>query len=266
MKLTEALILTIDTETTGPDPKHDRIVELGGAYLQGGEQVGPMLRALVDPERYIPAGATQVHGIRNEDVEGMPKWPEVSGRLKQHLDHAPVLCGYNFLYFDGPLIDAENHRNDIEWSCPRCLDPFVWVMWHHRGFPKKTLSTMCEHYGVELPEDRAHTADADSYATGLLLTTMVLEGLLPNDVEWAYAEQLALQERLKAERELYGRFVFPDRDTGEFRLGLGKHCGTPVDEADEGYIKWLLGRPDIPAGAKSILMKATGQVEQIGLF
>ena len=75
MKLTEALILTIDTETTGPDPKHDRIVELGGAYLQGGEQVGPMLRALVDPERYIPAGATQVHGIRNEDVEGMPKWP-----------------------------------------------------------------------------------------------------------------------------------------------------------------------------------------------
>ena len=138
-------------------------------------------------------------------------------------------------------------------------------MWHHRGLPKKTLGAMCEHYGVELPEDRAHTADADSYATGLLLTTMVLEDFLPDDVEWAYAEQLAIQARLKEERDQYGRFVFPDRDTGEYRLGLGKHCGTPVDEADEGYIKWLLGRPDIPAGAKSILMKATGQVEQIGL-
>ena len=58
MQLTNALILTIDTETTGTNVKEDRIVELGGVYLQSGEERGPRLRALVDPERYIPAGAT----------------------------------------------------------------------------------------------------------------------------------------------------------------------------------------------------------------
>ena len=266
MKLTQALILTIDTETTGPDPSHDRIVELGGGYLQGGEQVGPMLRALVDPERYIPAGATQVHGIRNEDVEGAPKWPVVAERFKLHLDADPVLCGYNILGFDAPIINNENTRNEIDWQVPRCLDPFLWVYWYDRGVQSKKLGPTCERYGVELPEDRAHTADADAFATGLLLVSMILEGIIPDDVEYAFAEQLAIQDKLDAEFERFGRVIYPDRDTGEYRLGLGKHCGTPVDEADEGYLKWLAGRPDLKPEAKSILMKALGQVEQIGLF
>ena len=266
MKLTEALILTLDTETTGPDPSHDRVVELGGCYLQAGEQVGPMLRALVDPERYIPAGATQVHGIRNEDVEGAPKWPEVASRFKVHLDAEPVVCGYNILGFDSPIINHENARNNLGWEMPYTLDPFVWIYWYHRGLQTKKLGPTCERFGVELPEDRAHTADADAFATGLLLTSMVIEGLIPNDVDGAYAEQRALQQKLKAEFERFGRVVFADRETGVYRLGLGKHCGTPVDEADEGYLKWLAGRPDLKPEAKSILLKALGQVEQIGLF
>ena len=75
MKLSEALVLSFDTETTGADPRSDRIVELGGAYLQGTTRLGPPLRALVNPGIYIPAGATNVHGIRNEDVSEAPPWP-----------------------------------------------------------------------------------------------------------------------------------------------------------------------------------------------
>ena len=177
-----------------------------------------------------------------------------------------LVCGYNIHGFDAPIINNENARNDIDWVVPRTLDPFVWTYWYDRGVPVKKLGVTCERYGVSLPEDRAHTADADAFATGLLLVSMVLEGMIPDDVEYAFAEQLALRKRIDAEFEEYGRFVFPDRNTGVYRLGLGKHCGTPVDEADEGYLKWLLGRPDIKPKAKSILMKALGQVEQIGLF
>ncbi|MGC6416720.1 MAG: exonuclease domain-containing protein [Bradymonadia bacterium] len=266
MKLTEALILSLDTETTGPDPKHDRIVEIGGGYLQAGQQVGPMLRALVDPERYIPAGATQVHGIRNEDVEDAPKWPVVAERLKKHLDADPVIVGYNILGFDAPIIDNENQRCDIDWRMPRSLDPFVWVMWYDRGVTVKKLGITCERYGVSLPEDRAHTADADAFATGLLLTSMIIEGIIPDDVEWAFAEQLALREKLAAEYAEYGRAIFPDRETGIYRLGMGKHCGVPIDEADEGYLKWLAGRPDLTDKARGILKRTLGEVEQIGLF
>ena len=266
MKLSQALILSLDTETTGPDPSQDRIVEIGGGYLQAGQQVGPMLRCLVNPQRYIPAGATQVHGIRNEDVQDAPLWPEVSARLKVHLDAHPVLCGYNYIAFDGPIIDAENKRNEIPWQSPVPLDPFIWISWFDRGASSRRLGDTCERYGVELPEDRAHTADADAFATGLLLTAMLEEGLLPDDVDEAFSEQMLLQRRLAAEYEKYGRFVFPDRTDGRFRIGLGKHCGILVDDAEESYLKWLVGRPDMPKAARTIVMKALGQVEQIGLF
>lgn len=266
MKLTNALILTIDTETTGTNVREDRIVELGGAYLQAGEERGPRLRALVDPERYIPAGATGVHGIRDQDVEGAPKWPEVATRFKTHLDNEPVLCGYNILFFDAPIIDAENERCEVDWRMPRSLDPFVWAFWFDRGAPSRKLGPTCERFGVHLSDEEAHTADADSYATGLLLTAMVLDGLLPDDVDGAFEEQAKLQALIAEERRVYGRAVFPDRTDGRYRLGMGKHCGTLVDEADPGYLKWLLGRPDLTEKTKEILLKATGQTEQIGLF
>ncbi len=266
MKLTTAMILTIDTETTGTSTKEDRVVELGAVYLQGGEERGPRLRALVDPERYIPAGATGVHGIRDQDVEGAPKWPEVAARLKVHIDQSPVMCGYNILFFDAPLIDAENERCGVDWKMPRSLDPFLWVYWFDRGVQSKKLGITCERYGVILSAEEAHTADADAYATGLLLTALVQDGMIPNDVEAAFSEQDHIQQMIDQEREIYGRAIFPDRDDGRYRLGMGKHCGTLIDEADESYLKWLLGRPDLTEKTKGILLKATGQTEQIGLF
>ncbi len=266
MKLTHALILTLDAETTGPDPSQDRIVELGGAYTQSNRQVGPTLRALVDPKKYIPAKATQIHGIRNEDIDGQPEWPEVAARLKTHFDAGPVLCGYNFLNFDGPLIDAENARNGIEWGVPRCLDPFLWTYWKDRGLKSRKLGAVCEHYGVELSEDRAHTADADSLATAELLMAMVLEGVIPDDVEQAFEEQNRISAFVEREFERFGRFLYEDRADGTIRVGLGKHCGLTVEEVDEAYLKWLVGRPEMPAEARSIIKQALGQVEQIGLF
>lgn len=266
MKLTHALLLTLDAETTGADPREDRIVELGGAYLQAGEQVGPRLQCLVDPGRYIPAGATQVHGIRTEDVEGAPKWPEVAARLKRHFDAGPVVVGYNILGFDKPLIDAENAREGIGWRVPAPLDPFLWAYWHDRGQRSRKLAVTCERYGITLAEDAAHTADADAIVTGELLIAMVQKGVIPDDVEQAFAEQALIRRHLDAERARYGRFLYRDREDGVIKLGLGKHVGTPVDEVDEGYLRWILGRPELPAEVRTIVMGVLGQVEQVALF
>lgn len=266
MKLTHALLLTLDAETTGPDPREDRVVELGAVYLQAGMQVGPILRTLVDPQKYIPAGATQVHGIRTEDVDGAPTWREVAPRLQRHFAAGPIVVGYNILGFDKPLIDAENRREGFAWTVPEPLDPFLWAYWHDRGESSRKLGPTCERYGVELPENRAHTADADAFATGLLLVKMVQEGVVPDDVEQAFAEQRLIRRHLDHERGLYGRVIYRDRRDGVFKLGLGKHIGTPVEAADEGYLKWLLGRPDLKPEARSILMQALGQVEQVALF
>lgn len=265
MKITEALLLAIDTETTGPEPQNDRIVELGAAYVRAGRPDGAPLRALVDPGLYIPASATHVHGIRNEDVAGAPTWPVVAEQFRAHLFGGAIPCGYNVLGFDAPLIDAENRRHGIPWTMPRLLDPYVWTSWHHRGERNRKLGTMCERYGIHLPDDRAHSADADALASGLLLVAMVRAGVVPDDVEGAFAMQDELQATLDAEMARWGRYLYPDRQDGQLRLGLGKHAGVPLEEADPDYLKWLLGRPDLPEEARSAVMQVLGQTEQMGL-
>jgi hypothetical protein len=117
-----------------------------------------------------------------------------------------------------------------------------------------------------LPEDRAHTADADSLATGQLLMAMVMEGVIPDDVEHAFAEQDRISAFVAREFRRFGRFLYEDRGDGTIRVGLGKHCGQPLAEVDDGYLKWLQGRPEMPDEARSVIKKALGQVEQIGLF
>ncbi|MCA9543751.1 MAG: 3'-5' exonuclease [Myxococcales bacterium] len=266
--LSRTLILAIDTETTGTDVNEDRIIELGGAYLLAGAYHPPGLRALVNPDRYIPASASNVHGIRNEDVEHAPAWPEVAAKFKRHLDELnPVVVGYNILWFDARIINAENTRHDLGWSLPRSLDPFVFANWHHRDIRSRKLALVAELYGVTLPDDRAHTADADSLAVGLLLLRMVEAGLIPDDVEAAFQRQQDLIARMKAEEAELGRALFRDRKDGEtLRIGIGKHTGVALAEADEDFLKWLGGRPNLTDEARRLVKRQLGQVEQMGLF
>lgn len=265
--LSKALLLAIDTETTGVNPEDDRVVELGGAYLLGGEVHEPTVRMLVDPGRYIPAGASAIHGIRNEDIQGQPTWPEAATRFKRHLDDLqPVLVGYNIHGFDEKVINAENARHDAGWVLPRSLDVFVFVNWHRRGAPSRKLGAICAEFGVALPEDQAHTADADALATGLLLLAMVDAGLVPDDVAGAFAEQDRLRALIGAEEAELGRALYRDRTDGTVRIGSGKNVGQTLDEADEEYLRWLKGRPNVTEGARELLKARLGEVEQMGLF
>jgi DNA polymerase III epsilon subunit-like protein len=265
--LTKALLLAVDLETTGVNPEDDRVVELGGAYLLAGEVHEPTARMLVDPGRYIPAGASSVHGIRNEDIQGQPAWPEAAARFKNHLDTLnPVLVGYNIHGFDARVINAENARHGQNWQLPRSLDVFVFVNWHRRGAPSRKLGAMCAEFGVELPEDQAHTADADALATGLLLLAMVAAGLIPDDVEGAFAEQTRLCALIATEEAELGRFLYRDRADGTLRIGSGKNVGQTLDEAEEDYLRWLKGRPNLTDGARELLKARLGEVEQMGLF
>lgn len=266
MKITEALLLAVDTETTGPKPTEDRVVELGAAYLLAGQPHGAPLRSLVDPGMYIPAGATQVHGIKNEDVAGAPPWPEVAAQFHRHLTSGAIPCGYNILNFDVTLIHSENARHGIEWRIPNALDAFVFAAWHHRGDRSRKLGAMCEAYGIALPEDRAHSADADALASGLLVVAMVRAGLIPDDIAAAFAEQARLQAALDEEHRRFGRYLYHDRVDGQLRVGLGKHTGVLLEEADADYLRWMAGRPDMPEEARTNIARALGQVEQMGLF
>ena len=105
--ISESLILAVDVETTGLSVTEDRVVELGGVYVKGGWRCG-LLCSKVNPERYIPIDATRIHGVAQEDVANAPTWKTVSQWFHKHIEAAdPIVCGYNILSFDAPMINAE---------------------------------------------------------------------------------------------------------------------------------------------------------------
>ena len=241
--LSKALILAIDAETTGQDPLTDSIVELGGVYVRGGHFVGPPLCSRVNPKRYIPILATQVHGISGEDVAKSPTWDVVSKWLKCHIDEAqPVICGYNILSFDAPLINASNERANIDWrlDLDQILDPFIFCRWYHPEL-QSTLGNMCKVYGIDLPSDQAHSADADSEVTALLAVAMVWAGYIPDDVEEALRTQKKFKIQMEADVEKWGRGLYPDRtDPEKLHIARGIYRGQCVDDLDASYIKRIL--------------------------
>jgi DNA polymerase-3 subunit epsilon len=260
MRLSEALILAFDTETTGLDTETDRVVQLGAVYWQGKARVGKPRGMLVNPGIPIPADASKVHGIHDADVAEKPDFGRIAPRFVGHLlggadgEHEPVLCGYNAVQYDVPLLNAEFARHGIIHRIDpgRVLDPIVWVRWHRRHWRKRNLESVAERYGHTL--HKAHSASADAEATGAVLVAMVAEGLVPDDLEAALEEQARLQDRIAAEWDLYGFMLYADRPTGELRLGFGKSIGMPPDQVDPSYLRFCLDTfEDIPEAARAVL-------------
>jgi DNA polymerase III epsilon subunit-like protein len=239
-KISEALILAIDVETTGLTVGEDKIVELGGVYIKGGWRCGPPFCSKVNPERYIPIDATRIHGIAQEDVAKAPTWQTVSKWLHRHMNEAtPILCGYNILAFDAPMINAENQNAGIEWrlDLERILDPFIFCRWYH---PEKQsrLGKICSFYGLELPEEAAHSADADSEVTALLATAMVWAGYIPDDLEQAFEQQMRFKAKMESDTRRWGRKLYENRkDPEKLHIASGVYRGQCIDDLEAAYLK-----------------------------
>ena len=69
--------LFLDTETTGLDPRVEKIIEIAIVDSNG----DTVLDTFVDPQMQIPESATAIHGIRNNHVRGHKTleelWPDL---------------------------------------------------------------------------------------------------------------------------------------------------------------------------------------------
>ncbi len=253
MKITEATLLVIDTETTGPEPTEARVVEVGAAYMVAGLD-GPTFRQLVNPGEPIPEDASAIHGIHDEDVAGAPTFATFAPQLRHHVDgcwaadnfiNPPVLAGYNALHYDVPLLDLELERACAGWRLGQLptLDPIVWLKVHQRGLKAK-LGMVCARFGISL--ENAHTAAADARATGRLLLAMVACGMVPDSVPEALAQQATFRARLAVEDARWRYHLYQDRETGVLRVGFGKHRGDRLVDVPTRYLEIVLGFDDLP--------------------
>lgn len=176
-------ILWVDTETTGPNPEEDRVVELAMVLMMDGE-VRWAYTTLVNPEQPIPPGASAVHKILDADVADAPTFPEIMELVGLCMDYR--LCGAYNAPFDKTILQGEFSRCGIDFEKEFWFDPLIvarhFVTMRGRGVHK--LETMARRLGIDLGED-AHTAAADTIATGKVMHHYADQ--LPDDFE-AYKE------------------------------------------------------------------------------
>lgn len=108
------MYIVADVESSGLSPQYHRIVSVAASCA------GETFSELVNPGQPIPAAATAIHGIRNEDVRGAPTWNDVGRRFWAwvreraiHNDGRIVLVAHNCA-FDTRMIRAECERHAIE--------------------------------------------------------------------------------------------------------------------------------------------------------
>ena len=64
--------VSIDLETTGLNPKRDRIIEIGAIRVEQG-QIAEEFSTFVDPGRKLEERITELTGIRDEDLADAPQ-------------------------------------------------------------------------------------------------------------------------------------------------------------------------------------------------
>lgn len=83
----------LDTETTGSGPR-DAVIELG-IVTAGGEA---LVDSLVAPLAPVTSGARRVHGISEEDLEGVPSFSAVADRVETAFSEADSIWAFAASY------------------------------------------------------------------------------------------------------------------------------------------------------------------------
>ncbi|MDE6496684.1 MAG: 3'-5' exonuclease [Duncaniella sp.] len=236
-------IIFFDLETTGINITKDRIVEISIIkVMPSGEEVEKTRR--INPEMPIPAEATAVHHITDEDVAQCPTFKMVAKDLARIFTGCDI-AGFNSNRFDIPMLDQEFQRAGVkfDFSKPRFID--VQTIFHKKE--QRNLIAAYKFYcGKDLEE--AHSANADTRATYEVLKAQLDRyDDLPNDME--KLSEFSSQNR---NVDLMGRLIFND-DRKEV-INFGKYKGRLAEEVlrqDPGYYSWIL-KGDFPQNTKDV--------------
>jgi DNA polymerase-3 subunit epsilon len=166
--LDEVRFVVLDSETTGLNPRTDRIVTIGAVAVQGGEiLLADRFSALLKVEHNTTAVA--VHGVtRDESRHGLEE-REALARFLDYLQDG-VIVGHHIGH-DVGTFDAAYERHWNARLLNRSLDTMDLTLHLERdgafadrpAIRRFTLDALCDLFGV-VPHDR-HTADGDAFIT-----------------------------------------------------------------------------------------------------
>jgi DNA polymerase-3 subunit epsilon len=239
----------LDLETTGLNPRQDRIVELALIRFTPGGEVLERARRF-NPGVPIPPEASRVHGITDADVAGQPTFSQIARSLFELIDPCDVI-GFNIRRFDLPVLIAEFRRAGIRFDARsrRIID--IQAIFHREE--RRDLSAAARFYlGQEHAE--AHSALSDTRASAAVLIAQMERYLhLPRTLDGlhGYCDELA-----PFETEL-DRWFLEGESGLVFRRG--KHRGRALADVavhERDYLDWMLAAEDMDEEVLSVVRSA----------
>lgn len=154
----------IDVETTGLNPKSDKMIEVGAVKVRDGK-ITARYESLINPGRKLTERITELTGITNEMLKDAPLPEEVLPKLFEFID-GDILLGHSVM-FDysfikraavnlGLMNGKENGYGIDTLRIARC---------HLKELESRSLPFLCKYY--EIPH-KAHRAVNDAEAAAVL--------------------------------------------------------------------------------------------------
>lgn len=244
----ERALVVFDLETTGTNPRVDRIVEIAALKLfTDGRRDSLNLR--INPQRLIPGAAIAIHGITDEDVADAPVFEDVASRILRFFA-ASDLAGFGVLRFDVPLLCQEFLRVGMQFSTDsvKVIDA---QRIYHMHEPRTLAAALTFYCGRDLND--AHSAAADTAAAlDVLEGQMLRYADLPRTV--AGLDELC-NPRDPDAVDADGKLKWRDN---EVVLAFGQKAGMTLREIAENessYLRWMANK-DFSAEVKAIVRDA----------
>lgn len=156
----------VDIETTGLDPKRDKITEIGAIRVENGK-AADSFHALVNPGRKLEERIASLTGLTDEALGEAPFIRDVIGGFLEFettgclLGHS-VLFDFSFLKRAAVNAGKQFDRNGI--------DTLAISRKYLEDLESRALPCLCRHFGIE---HRAHRALPDAEATLALYRILV---------------------------------------------------------------------------------------------
>ncbi len=154
--------IAIDTETTGLNPKKEKITEVGALRVRDGKPEAEF-HTLVNPRRPLSQHIIQLTGITDQMVADCPGVEEVIGELVDFCQELPLL-GHRIL-FDYSFLKRAAVNQGITWE-REGIDTLTLCRAFMPEEESKTLPCACRFYHVD--PGTSHRAMSDAYAAHFL--------------------------------------------------------------------------------------------------
>ncbi len=209
------VFVCVDCESTGLDPKNDRIIEIAAAKFTI-KEILEQKDALIDPECPIPEASIAIHNITQDMVTGKTV---IKDALPEFLDFIGnhIIVGHN-IQFDINLITHSANREGVK--CQIIDNTFIDTLRMARLYgesPSNSLDQLRQHFNIEF--EGAHRA---------------LNDVVVNIGVFRY-----LSQRFNTTHQLLNTLKKP---IALKYMPLGQHKGRLMKEVPLEYLRWAASK------------------------